>query len=85
MVEISGHSSDVIAQATLQEADYIITLCGRADEHCPAAPGARATRRHWGFDDPAQAAGTEEEVMAAFRQVRDAIQARIGQFLSSGQ
>lgn len=84
-VDISGHTSDVIDPETLARADYIITLCGHADEHCPVVPNRTAQRWHWGFDDPAKATGTEEEIMDQFRTVRNAIKNRIETFLSEGK
>lgn len=84
-VDISGHTSDVIDSETLRQADYIITLCGHANDHCPVVHNEKAERWHWGFDDPAKAGGTEEEKMATFRQVRDAIKARIEQFVKEGK
>jgi thioredoxin type arsenate reductase len=84
-IDISSNSSDVINQDTLNRADYIITLCGHADEHCPAVFNPKAEKWHWGFDDPAKATGTEEEVMAYFRRVRDQIKARIERFLKEGK
>ena len=84
-VDISGHTSDVIDPELLARADYIITLCGHADEHCPAVSNPTAKRWHWGFDDPAKATGTEEEIMAQFRTVRDAIRDRIRRFAEEGK
>ena len=52
--------------------DFVITLCDSAKETCPIFPG-QVNRHHWGFADPAQATGSEEEVMAEFRRVRDQI------------
>ncbi|MFD2671688.1 arsenate reductase (thioredoxin) [Marinicrinis sediminis] len=83
-VDISANSSDVINEDILKRADYIITLCGHANDHCPAVRNDHAERWHWGFDDPAKATGTEEEIMAQFREVRDAIKARITQFVNTG-
>ena len=83
-VDISGHTSDVIDPDILQRADYIITLCGHANDHCPVVRNDRAERWHWGFDDPAKATGTEEEVMVKFREVRDAIHNRIERFVKEG-
>ncbi|WP_020614932.1 arsenate reductase (thioredoxin) [Paenibacillus daejeonensis] len=83
-VNIDAHTSDVIDEALLSRADYIITLCGHADEHCPHVPNKAAVRWHWGFDDPAKAIGSEEEIMAQFRLVRDAIRSRIAVFLEQG-
>jgi len=81
-VDISNHTSDVIDPETLNRAAYVITLCGHADEHCPVISNPNVDKRHWGFDDPAKATGTEEEIMAQFRAVRDAIKNRIERFVS---
>jgi arsenate reductase len=83
-IDISSHTSDVIDQEILQKSDFIITLCGHADERCPATP-AHARRAHWGFDDPAKATGTEEEKWAVFQRVRDEIEARIKHFAMHGE
>jgi arsenate reductase len=84
-VDISQQTSDVIDPETLNRADYVITLCGHADEHCPVISNKNVVKWHWGFDDPAKATGTEEEIMASFRTVRDSIKARIEQFLAEGK
>lgn len=84
-VDISGNSSDVIDPEILNRADYVITLCGHADEHCPVISNQNVVKWHWGFDDPAKAAGTEEEIMSKFRAVRDNIKDRIEQFVKEGK
>jgi thioredoxin type arsenate reductase len=84
-IDISGNSSDVIDPDILNRATYVVTLCGHADEHCPVFMNPNVTKWHWGFDDPAKATGSEEEIMAQFRHVRDSIQARIEKFLREGQ
>ncbi|MGG2197012.1 arsenate reductase (thioredoxin) [Paenibacillus validus] len=84
-VDISGNSSDVIDPELLNKADYVITLCGHADEHCPVISNKHVVKWHWGFEDPAKATGTEEEILAKFRAVRDAIKARVEQFVATGQ
>ena len=84
-VDISGHRSEVIDQALLEHADFIITLCGHADEHCPAVSNPNTTRWHWGFDDPAKVSGTEEEILAKFRRVRDEIRERIARFVAESK
>ncbi|MFC4770114.1 arsenate reductase (thioredoxin) [Effusibacillus consociatus] len=84
-VDISGHTSDVIDPEILNRADYVITLCGHADEHCPVISNKNVVKWHWGFDDPAKATGTEEEIMSQFRAVRDAIKSRIEKFLAEGR
>ncbi|AJY77365.1 arsenate reductase (thioredoxin) [Paenibacillus beijingensis] len=84
-VDISTHTSDVIDPEILNRADYVITLCGHADEHCPVISNPNVVKWHWGFDDPAKATGTGEEVMDKFREVRDSIKNRIEQFLKEGK
>ncbi|MEW9667975.1 arsenate reductase (thioredoxin) [Ammoniphilus sp. 3BR4] len=84
-VDISHHTSDVIDPETLKNADYIITLCGHANDHCPVVSNPKAERWHWGFDDPAKATGTEGEIMEQFRTVRDEIKARMEQFAKEGK
>lgn len=84
-VDISKKTSDVIDPDILNRADYVITLCGHADEHCPVISNKNVTKWHWGFDDPAKATGTEEEIMNQFRAVRDSIKSRIEQFVKQGK
>jgi len=84
-VDISTNTSDVIDPEILNRADYVITLCGHADEHCPLISNKNVTKWHWGFDDPAKATGTEDEIMAQFRTVRDSIKSRIEQFVKEGK
>ncbi len=80
-IDISHHTSDLIDQDILNNATLVVTLCGDAADKCPMTPpGVR--REHWGFEDPAKATGTEEEKWAVFQQVRDAIGARIEQFVN---
>lgn len=62
--------------------NLVVTVCDEAAEACPFFPNARC-QEHWGFPDPSAATGSEEERLAVFRQVRDAIAVRIGQFLRS--
>jgi arsenate reductase len=57
----------------------VITVCGNADQACPMFPG-QMNRHHFPFDDPAHAAGNEEEQMAFFRRVRDEIRAVFGAY-----
>jgi arsenate reductase len=70
-----------LAQFLDDDWDYVITVCDRANESCPVFPG-NAERIHWGFDDPATAAGTEEQRMRVFRRVRDEIAQRIRLFIN---
>ncbi|MFC5530268.1 arsenate reductase (thioredoxin) [Cohnella yongneupensis] len=84
-VDISNNSSNAIDPDILNRATYVITLCGHADEHCPVISNPNIVKWHWGFDDPAKATGTEDEVMAQFRHVREQIKLRIEQFLRDGE
>jgi arsenate reductase len=62
---------------------YIITVCDEASgEKCPVFPGLLEKRIHWSFEDPSQFQGSEEEKLAKVRQVRDAIKAKIQQFIN---
>lgn len=83
-VDISEQTSDQIDQDILNRADYVITLCGDANDKCPLTP-SHITRWHWGFDDPAKAEGTEEQKWAFFERVRDEIEQRIQQFAKEGK
>lgn len=82
-IDISNQTSNVIDPEILNNADFVITLCGDADENCPVTP-AHITRWHWGFDDPARARGTEEDKWAVFQRVRDEIEKRIKKFAEEG-
>ena len=73
-VDISSQVSKSVDRFLSQRFDHVITLCGEAEETCPVFPGD-VNRRHFGFDDPARASGTQEEVLAEFRRVRDEIRA----------
>ncbi|ANE48421.1 arsenate reductase [Paenibacillus swuensis] len=84
-IDISKNTSDVIDPDLLADADYIITLCGHANDNCPVVRNDKAVRWHWGFDDPAKATGTEEEIKNQFRTVRDSIKKRIEQFVEEGK
>lgn len=62
---------------------YLITVCGHADQNCPQALWAQGGERlHWPFEDPAAVEGSDEEKLAAFRVVRDQIEARVQAWLS---
>ena len=72
-IDISHHTSKHMNDFLDKKIDTVITVCGNADQACPMFPG-QVNRYHWGFDDPAHATGTEEEILAEFRRVRDQIQ-----------
>ena len=71
-IDISAHTSKHMDEFLTQNVETVITVCGNADQACPMFPG-QLNRHHWGFDDPAHATGTEEEIMNVFRRVRDEI------------
>lgn len=72
-IDISQQQSNVIDELPIQKFDWVITLCGHADETCPFFPGKRV---HYGFDDPptlAKECKSEEKVLGHYRRVRDEI------------
>ncbi|HFQ81162.1 MAG TPA: arsenate reductase ArsC [Desulfobacterales bacterium] len=74
-VDISGQRSSLIDELPVTEFDYVITLCGHANETCPFFPGPKI---HVGFDDPpslAAEAQDEAEALSHYRRVRDEIKA----------
>jgi arsenate reductase len=71
-IDISGHFSKHMDEFLNRKVDTVITVCGNADQACPMFPG-QVNCYHWGFDDPAHAKGTDEEIMSEFRRVRDQI------------
>ncbi|MDH5469622.1 MAG: arsenate reductase (thioredoxin) [Gammaproteobacteria bacterium] len=79
-IDISAQESTRVDDAMLQAADRVITVCGHADEHCPALPPATA-KEHWPLEDPARASGSEEEIMHVFRASRDDIKQRVSELL----
>jgi arsenate reductase len=79
-VDISGQASTKLTDAMLNAADYLVTVCGHADEHCPVVP-AHVRKEHWPLTDPAKATGTEEEIMTTFRASRDDIRNRVADLL----
>lgn len=78
-IDISDNSSDHVSKYEGQPFDYVISLCNDADEKCPTFFGG-VRRLHMPFDDPPRATGTEEEVMAVYRRVRDEIRRQMREF-----
>ncbi|PWA08381.1 arsenate reductase (thioredoxin) [Pueribacillus theae] len=83
-IDISNQESSTINHELLNTADYVITLCGDANDKCPMTP-PHVNRDHWGFEDPAKAEGTEEEKWAVFQRVRDQIEERIKIFTETAK
>ena len=75
-IDITQQHSKTLVDVPLETVDQIITLCSEAGEKCPTL-GRQVERSHWPLPDPALAQGSEEEVLAAFRRVRDEIRSRV--------
>ncbi len=81
-VDISNHRSKNLSEFDGQKFDYVITLCGDAHETCPLYIGG-TKKTHIGFDDPAKATGSNEEIMREFRRVRDEIKEELRKYFSN--
>ncbi len=79
-VDISTHTSDSVEKYLGEEWDYVITVCGGANESCPAFSGKVAHRLHFGFDDPSHVVGSPELIESEFCRVRNEIKQRFTQF-----
>ena len=79
-IDISGQESECLDKYLEDEFDFVITVCDNAASHCPIFPG-EGVRIHWPFDDPAGATGSEQQVLAEFRRVRDQIDRQVRAFL----
>lgn len=71
-IDLAAHTSKHMNEFLSARVETVITVCGNADQACPVFPG-QVNRHHWPFDDPAHATGTEAEILAVFRRVRDEI------------
>ncbi len=80
-VDISGQASTKVTPEMLTRTTLLVTVCGHADELCPAVP-ADLPRIHWPLSDPAKAAGSEVEITEAFRATRDDIRRRVEKLLA---
>ena len=81
-IDISSHRSKNLSEFDGQTFDYVITLCGDANETCPLYIGG-TKKTHIGFDDPVQTTGTKEEIIREFRRVRDEIKLKLNNFFQS--
>ncbi len=72
-IDISSNYPKMVDKFLDHEFDYVITVCDHAKEVCPVFTGKVSNRLHIGFDDPAEAKGTETEILSEFRRVRDEI------------
>ncbi|WP_155877271.1 arsenate reductase ArsC [Desulfuromonas sp. AOP6] len=80
-IDLSGHSSKTLDQFFAEFFDYVITLCGDANEKCPLFFGG-VERLHMGFEDPSRLPGSEEEVLPEYRRVRDEIRQAMQKFFT---
>ena len=72
-IDISHHTSDSVDKYLKDEWDYVITVCGGANEECPAFFGKVKLRLHMGYDDPSHAVGNDDFIWSEFIRVRDEI------------
>ena len=79
-IDISQQESTRLTDDMIERADVVVTVCGHADEHCPALPPG-VEKLHWPLSDPARAEGTEKEIMAVFRRSRDEVRQRTEKLL----
>jgi arsenate reductase len=75
-IDISRHQSKAFSEDLARTMDYVITVCGHAEERCPVLP-LEVKRLHWALDDPARAQGTPSQMREVFRQSRDEIERRV--------
>ncbi len=80
-VDISGHTSNHIDEYAHLDFDLVLTVCDNAKERCPFFP-SKAKKYHVNFTDPVKVKGTDDEVMAEFRKVRDEIKAYCRKFVA---
>jgi arsenate reductase len=79
-IDISDGFPKDVDQFLDEEFDFVITVCDNARESCPVFSGSVGSNLHIGFEDPAEARGSEGEVLAVFREVRDQIRQRFQEF-----
>ena len=82
-VDISAHTPKSVDIYLNDPWDYVITVCGGANETCPMFTGEVGKRLHIGFDDPSDAVGSDEFVMSEFRRVRDEIKEGFERFYTA--
>jgi len=83
-VDISAHRSKTVDEFAGERFDYVITLCGSANEQCPLFFGG-VRRVHIGFDDPSQVVASPDKILAEFRRVRDELKTRLTEYLTGAK
>ena len=79
-VDASWARSKSVTEYLGQHFDYVVTVCDEARQACPVFPGVHESL-HWGYEDPAEAEGSDEERLAVFRRVFIQLGERINQFI----
>ncbi len=79
-IDLSKNYPKSVNQFLNEPFDYVITVCDNAKETCPIFIGNVGKQLHIGFEDPAEAQGTEEEILSVFRQIRDEIKKEFYEF-----
>ncbi|MCX6271238.1 MAG: arsenate reductase ArsC [Bacteroidetes bacterium] len=82
-IDISGNKPKNVNLFVAEPFDYVITVCGGAKEVCPAFTGDVKNRLHIGFDDPADATGTEDDILNEYRRIRDEIKVGFSDFYNN--
>jgi len=79
-IDISHHTSHSVENYLNDQWDYVVTVCGGANEACPIFKGRVKNRLHIGFEDPSDATGTEEFIWSEYIRVRDQIKEKFYNF-----
>ena len=82
-IDISNHIPQKVEQYLNEQWDYVITVCGGANETCPTFVGKVGKRIHIGFDDPSKVIGSKDFVISEFRRVRDGIRKAFCEFYAT--
>ena len=81
-IDISGQQSKAFDWDLARQMDIVATVCGHANESCPVLP-PEVKRLHWPLEDPAAATGTDAEILATFRRIRDQVESRVTELLGT--
>ena len=81
-IDISSHSSEPVELYLDKPFAYVITVCDNAKEQCPVFSGGVDEKLHWSFEDPADAEGSDDEILEKFREVKNLIKNKIISFFS---
>ena len=83
-IDISGQRSKSADEFIGEKFDCVVTVCDNAKQTCPVFPG-EVEKVHWDLQDPAEAQGTEEEKLVAFREIRDQVKANVVEILQRAE